>query len=268
VIAGHRRLAAAIAAGLREVPCIVHNVDDEGAQRIRAAANLGTPVPDPVRTVADACVPVDADLSTSIATASSLADLLAGPLSDLSRGAIGTLLKAELWRASTLLQASRVAQGALPPVRSGVPVAALIDRIAQGLAAERRVRHVDFVTHVDLQPAHLVVADQQLLAAALNGAVAATVALVEHLPAARVSIAAGLTTTRQLTLGVSQDHVVPAQAWVDHAFDAAWRDRPGGAMAAVGMLALRQAARVHGGEAAATLSARGSRLTLTIPAGA
>ena len=40
VVAGQKRLAAAIAAGLREVPCIVHDVDDETAARMRAASNV------------------------------------------------------------------------------------------------------------------------------------------------------------------------------------------------------------------------------------
>ena len=35
-ITGHKRLAAARAAGLRDVPCLVHHVSDDGAQTLRA----------------------------------------------------------------------------------------------------------------------------------------------------------------------------------------------------------------------------------------
>src|SRR5215471_2348760 len=39
VIAGRKRLAAAVAAGLREVPCLVERVDDDEAQTMATATN-------------------------------------------------------------------------------------------------------------------------------------------------------------------------------------------------------------------------------------
>jgi hypothetical protein len=85
---------------------------------------------------ADVTGHVGAALAGSLATASSLAELLSGSLSDLSRSALGTLLRAELFRASTLVDAARVVRGELPSVRSGVPVAALLDRVLLGFLSE------------------------------------------------------------------------------------------------------------------------------------
>ena len=76
---------------------------------------------------------------------------------------------------------------------------------------------------------------------------------------------AGLAT---LMLVVSQDHVQPPAVWAARAFDPEWHDRPGGAAVSVGMAALQHAARVHGGDSSATLTPRGSRVGLVIPAGA
>ena len=268
VISGQRRLAAAIAAGLREVPCLVHDVDDRTAERMRLACD-GTeapaPAPAPVPTAADQSGEV---LARSLATASSLADLLTGDISDLSRGVVGGLLRAELFRANSVLQSARIVRGELAVLHGAVAVRPLIDRVIQGFAAERRMRHVEFIPQIDLPHGHIVVADERLLGAALTGAAIATLALLESLPATRVAVVAGLTASRQLTLAVSQDHVVPSPVWAQRAFDLEWRDRPGGAAAVLAMASVQQAARAHGGDAAATLSPRGSRIALTIPAGA
>jgi signal transduction histidine kinase len=270
VISGQRRLAAAIAAGLREVPCVVHAVDDEEALKMRAASNLpATPAPaDPVPSTADAAQGAGDELARALAAATSLADLLTGSISDLSRGVVGSLLRAELWRASTTAQAARIVRNELTLVRGAVPVAALIDKVVQGFAAERRMRHVEFTPQIDLPAGHIVIADERLLFAAVAGAVSATLALLEGVPASRLALIAGLTTTRQLTLVVSQDHVPATPAWIERAFDVDWRERPGGTAVVLGMATLQRVARVHGGEATVASSPRGSRVGLTIPAGA
>jgi signal transduction histidine kinase len=270
VIAGRRRLAAAIAAGLREVPCIVHDLGDEAAAALRSASNIdrGDEIPASAGLTTPAADHAGETLARSLHTAASLADLLTGDISDMSRGVVGALLRAELFRATTLVQATRVLRGELPVVRGAVLVSALIDKVVQGFAAERRMRHVEFVPQVDLPPGHIVIADERLLAAALSGAAIATMALLEGLASSRIAMVAGLTASRQLTLVVSQDHVLPPSVWIDRAFDATWRERPGGAATALAMTSLQRAARMHGGDTTVTLSPRGSRVALTIPAGA
>lgn len=269
VIAGHRRLAAAIAAGLREVPCIVHDVDDDAADRLRESSNIAsTPAPAPVPQPQHPELHAGDELARAIATASGLADLMAGTLADLTRGAVGGLLRAELWRASHLLAATRVLRDELQGARGGVTVSSLIDKVVQGFAAERRQRHVELVTSLDLPHGHIVVADERLLTTALSGGVAAMMALLDGLPSSRISIAATLTQSRMLALAIGQDHIRPSDTWAERAFDREWRDRPGGVASMLAMAVLQQAARAHGGEAVAATTARGSRITLTFPAGA
>jgi ParB-like chromosome segregation protein Spo0J len=268
VIAGQKRLAAAIAAGLREVPCIVHDVDDDTAARLRDASNVSATSAPLVAPMTPAVpVNVDEDLTKTLTTASSLADLVTGPVSDLSRSAVGNLLRAELWRALMLVQATRAARADVRPVRAATPVTQIIERVVHGLSAERRIRHATLDTQFDLPSGHLVIADERLLATALASAVVATLALVEGVHACRVIISASVASTRELTLSVSQDHVVPGPQWVERAFDPAWHDRPGGLSAALACAALQQSARAHGGTVTASATAKGSRIALTVPAG-
>ena len=48
-ITGQKRLAAARAAGLRDVPCLVHHVPDERAQALRDVLRPQAPAPAPLR---------------------------------------------------------------------------------------------------------------------------------------------------------------------------------------------------------------------------
>jgi hypothetical protein len=57
-ITGRKRLAAARAAGLRDVPCLVHHVSDERAQMLREL--LRSPAPAPVPVEAEATQPATA----------------------------------------------------------------------------------------------------------------------------------------------------------------------------------------------------------------
>lgn len=267
IIDGRRRLAAAIAAGLRDVPCSVHQVDDAAAERLRTAANTRHD-PAPAPAAPPAIVAADADIAKGLASASGLAELMAEPLTDLSRGAIGMLLRAELWRTTHLQRADRIVREERPATRTVLALPSLVDRVVQGFEPERRLRHVDVAVALEVPQAQMVVADDALVSTALTAAVVATLALIEGLAAARVTIAASVTPARAVTLAVTQDHVRPTPQWLERAFDPSWTDRPGGTAAAVSMAAVRRAAIAHGGDAVAVGTARGSRVAVTLPAGA
>lgn len=269
IVAGHRRLAAAIAAGLREVPCIVHEVDDATASRLRDASNVSLVSSEPAKQTTPEPPPhADEEIGRAFSTVSSLAGLMTGSMSDLTRGAVSTVLRAELWRAAHLQQATRLLRGDAPVTRTARAAAGLVELVVAGLEPERRIRHLEVVTACDLLPGQLVVVDEGLATTGLTGAILGTLALLDGLPACRITVSLAITATREISVSVSQEHVRPSGAWVDRAFDRTWVERPGGLPALVSMAAMRHAALVHGGDAIAAASARGSRLTLTIAAGA
>jgi len=268
LIAGRKRFSAAVAAGLRDVPCIVFDVTDDEAARLAEASKITTKGPS-VASKAEAHESLfhgGADLTQSLATLTACADLLSGTQSELSRGVAGNLIRAEVWRASCLLLATRILRRELPITRGAISVVALIGRIEQAFVPERQLRSVFFDTASSVPQGSFIAGDEKLLAGALALATLAILSWLDGVKDARVAITAALQPVGYLTFTVSQDTVMPPDVWLRRAFDDQWIDRPGGVPAALAMLAVRTVAEAHGGTATVSPS-RGTRVSLVVPTG-
>jgi ParB-like nuclease family protein len=268
LIAGRKRLSAAVAAGLREVPCVVFEVDDEEAARLAEASNLTTKetVHSVTAGAGDAFLNGGADLAHSLATLSACADLLSGSQSELSRAVAGNLIRAEVWRASCLLQATRIVRRELPLARGAISVLAMIGRLEQGFLPERQLRSLTFDTSSTVPQGSFIAGDEKLLSSALALATLTTLWWLDGVKDARLSIAASLEPIGHVTFTVSQQTVVAPEGWVRRAFDHQWIDRPGGLPAAISMLAVRTVAEAHGGTATVA-GGRGTRISILMPTG-
>lgn len=273
LIAGRKRLAAAIAAGLREVPCLVQRVDEEQAGQLAEATNL----PAQETSAATAAVaatsarsPVPAErgagaidhLAQSLLALASSANLLSGG-SPLTVAVAADLVRAEAARALQLLLASRVLRDEVPVSRLKVPVRALIDRAMQMTLAERRLRATEVQVLSDGVRDAAVRGDEELLASALAGLVMATVGLVGEKGGA-TTLSASVKDGR-VTFAVAQESLSVPESWVERTFDTAWPV----ANAATGTLALMQSARriaeLHAGSVLATSIESGTSFNLTLP---
>jgi ParB-like chromosome segregation protein Spo0J len=277
LIAGRKRLAAAAAAGLREVPCVIYDVDDEHAEALVDASNVlalqdahAAPLASPVvdtPAIPDPTLHAGRDLAHSLTTLTACADMLGGAQSDLARTVVANLIRAEAWRASSLLQATRVIRQELTIVRTAVPAQAILDRAVRALDADRQVRHLLVDVASDLARGTCLAADETLLASALGWAGVATLALLDGVHDARLSFGAAGSADGRIVFTVSQDAVAVPDAWAARAFDPAWTERPGGVPAVVSLLALARAAAAHHGSVAVEVTSRGTRITLSIPLG-
>ena len=270
--AGRKRLAAAISAGLREVPCLVQRVDEEQAGQLAEATNLpaqeaaaaaagAPPAPRPVPPVERGTGATDQLAQSRLALASS-ANLLSGG-SPLTVAVAADLVRAEASRALQLLLASRVLRDEVPVSRLKVPVRTLIDRAMQLTLAERRLRATEVHVLADGVRDAAVRGDEELLASALAGLVMATVSLVGE-KGGPTTLTASVKDGR-VTLAVAQESLSVPESWVERTFESLW---PVTSLA-TGTLALMQSARriaeLHSGTAIATSIESGTSFNLTLP---
>jgi ParB-like chromosome segregation protein Spo0J len=267
LIAGRKRLAAAISAGLREVPCLVQRVDEEQAGQLAEATNL--PAQDAAAAASrPAAVEVERgsgasdQLAQSLMALASSANLLSGG-SPLTVAVAADLVRAEAARALQLLLASRVLRDEVPVSRLRVPVRTVIDRAMQMTMAERRLRATDVLVLADGVRDAAVRGDEELLASALAGLLMATVGLVGE-KGGPTTLTATVKDGRA-TFAVAQESLSVPESWVERTFDAAWPV----ANAATGTLALMQSARriaeLHAGSVSAASIESGTSFNLSLP---
>jgi hypothetical protein len=275
VIAGRRRLAAALLAGLRDVPCLVQHVDADHAEQMALASNLPAarprPAPAPLSSVPDK--PGVASELTNIVTALvSCAELLASP-SALTQAVAADLVRAEAARALDALVAIRVLRDEMPISRAPVAVHTLLERVATAAALERQIRGVALSIDAPSEIRSTTIkADLRLIVTAVSGLTAATAALIESTGnrphgEARVATAVRVRVTREgdrLALSVLQSVVELPAAWLARPFDIAWPIRDG-ASALSQLQAARKIAQSHGGDLDVDSAEGGTVFSLRLP---
>ncbi len=262
LISGVRRLAAAMAAGLAEVPCLVYSADDGKARELAEAANLlsqeQAPSPEAERVPADAF----AELTEQLGSIEACLHLF-GEQERPTRERVGiALIRTEVRRAAWLAQALAVLSSEAPVSRRTVDLQPLVRCVVSSMTAEQSVTGVEIeVTGLDTGT---VQGDEQTLAIALAGMIEAVQAAAERCPGARVVSALRADgDVMLLEVGLAGGELPRA---VRPAFlDLQSPDRPGGTRTAIGIKAASRVAERHGGALRAT-DAGGARLVLSLPA--
>jgi hypothetical protein len=269
LIAGRRRLAAAIAAGLREMPCLVHEVNQEKAKALTEAANIrGAAAAETTAAAPRAenvpLSPVGALLEQSLSTLMACSTALGAVSSTLTRGGVTELVRAEAWRASCLSTSQRLLSGNVPLTASLTAVARVVDTVADAFGPELRVRAASI--EVEIPKALSVPVDAQILSAAIANAIFLTLGVLDGRQGAAISVTASPSDAGAVSILVSQQHAGVVDTWASRAFDESWTARPGGEMAYVAAQTIQAAAELHGGRCQLTGSPRGTRVSITIPA--
>ena len=269
LIAGARRLAAAVAAGLTEVPCLVHPVDEMRARAMAEAENVrphrpaAAPAPDaadPGPTGAAL-----AELSQSLGAIGSCLHLLAERDTALRDRVALDLIRTEVQRAGRLVRCLDALEREPTLAAAGVSLAPLVAGVLEGFAPERRLSGVTVTLDADDVRVH---ADTEWLTVAVAGALGGTLALVQGARDAEVSVRIAATASRTSAVIEIAQSAVTVPAWaLGRLFDARWTDRPGGYPAAIEFAAARRILELHRGGIEAVPGERGgSRVVLLLPA--
>jgi hypothetical protein len=250
LIAGRKRLAAAIAAGVAEVPCLMYEVDDADASAIAEAENLRAPAPVPSVEAAADDVSYRAlrVLSKDVASLASAAALIqAGPSgASLQQRVAVDLVQSQAWRAAWLAHATSVATGAR---RTGRPkrIGAIIERVAAGFDAESRLTGLRLDCSVSPNAAASTL-DEDLGFVAVMGCILATLSSVESAEGARVEVRADAVQAGTLRVEVVQ-RIAPVAPETVRMFEDPVSARLTDLTFTIAVLALKAVAAAHSGTA-------------------
>lgn len=193
VMAGSKRLAAALEAGLSEVPCLVERVDDEQARALAAATNVPSTTREPVRIrperpKTDLAFGAFADCLTAVASSAGL--LSSG--SALTQAVAVDLIRAETARALHLLRAVRVLQGEVTLARQPLHTRTVLQRVVEDTAAERRMWGVSLSAEMIGADNLSLTGDEELLVASIGALIVAPHALLSVQSPRTVSLTAAI----------------------------------------------------------------------------
>jgi ParB-like chromosome segregation protein Spo0J len=260
VIDGARRLEAAALAGLRHVPCIVHDVDEAGAHQMRDNANsreeVAETLSDPEQPLSPA---VAADLVQSLELADAQAAICARTSAGFEGRAAADVLQAELSRAARVARAAAIMIDT-PRLRRGEATARkIVELAASATAVTRRLAGVVLDTSI-ADPDFRVPADTRLVTQALAGSIDVLLALGDEIrrgaldgtasPDDRIRLTVHCVKTRPaMIIEVSQQTASVEPELISRFFDPTSTLHPGGPSAALLLAAAARIIRAHGGRA-------------------
>ena len=277
VIAGRKRLAAAAAAGLSRVPCLIERVDDEQAPVLAAATNTPstdtpvarvTPAPSPSLTT-DATFAAFADCLTAVASSANLLS----PGSTLIQTVAVDLVRAEAARALQLLLAARVLKGDVSVARREVSARTIVERAAEQTAAERRLRGLTLDAPSTRKVGETVSGDEDLLASSLGALILAPAILFETTRSKAVAMQVHSRADGTVALSAVHDGAELPHYWRSKLAETEWPDLSMNAssVASAALVLLRSARRIaelHSGHLTLDCSEGRTGLSIVLPAGA
>jgi len=265
-ISGRRRLAAARAVGLRDVPCLVHHIGDDKAHALREALGTAAPTTEPAPQ-SDLAALAEAQMADALSAVMTCARLLSPSTPGLARGVAVDLVQAEVWRACCLVQATRVVRAGVTRAAGCVFPRELAQRVVESAEAERRLRSLSIDTAVTVTDSRPLSGDAALLHHTVSSLLLSTMALLDGVAGAvggkSVSLDVDAADGR-FVLSVAQDRLVFDEPPIDRLAASSQIDTRF-VPVALSIVALRRIAEVHGGRVSVQRMGGGTRVSMELP---
>jgi hypothetical protein len=272
LIAGTKRLAAAIATGLKTVPCLVHDADDTRVLALAEAENLRAEEEHPEAAEQEAQHRVVAaaakEAAAGVDTIASCLGLVSDRGRTLRERVALDLARGEVRRAAWLAQACNVLVTAPKVTRVTLDPSTVLERLSTTWRPDSRFAGVTLSIGHGADGLR-VSADETLLQLALVGAISAAVALVRDADHDALVLVASVRVAPDLVyFDVAQTRVPVPAAKLARLLDGAPTDVPAGADATIGLAVARRVVALHDGRLdATTIDPAGCRISLGFPRG-
>ena len=256
LITGRKRLAAALAAGLAAVPCVLHEAEGAAASALAEAANLRIGELQREEPTADGMRPLLEALTADLATIRhSISLLRVTRASGLSQKVGSDLVDSQAARAAWLLDATLHATNE----DRLVPLGAIVQRVVDGFHAHASLIGLQLDVSVTPQAAVWRLPENAAVTA-ISGAVFGTLALIEGASNPKLELHADAPHGRTLKIEIVQ-RVMRVPPGVLASLDS---EHPADLVPAVALRTAKKVVAPHGGAAEVTaLPGSGSVLQMT-----
>jgi hypothetical protein len=269
LIAGRRRLAAAHAAALREVPCIVHTISDAEAAELRNATRSEDRRDSPAAPIHSGInawmYPAQREVESALTTIESCTPLLSLSSASARRGA-AQVITAECRRAHRVVKAMKALGDGVPLRRSSLRAGELFNQLRDLFRDEQRLVGLEPIVHVSADDQQSFFGDADLLVTAMAGALGALTAAAGDQPRdiLMTAISGGHSS---IVLELTDRSLVLSDTFIRTAFTATWPVPDGDAVLML-LQAARRIATTHGGSLTLGSDARGTTVRFQLPADA
>jgi hypothetical protein len=216
LIAGRKRLAAAVGGGMNDVPCIIHEVSESGARAIAEAERVPTRAAEPVEAKPAETSAVFPALSQDLARIGSLVDVLELASHPFQQRAAADFLKAEAWRATWLANAAAIISNA-PSTNRILTVGRALDRVGSGFEPEMRLAKLRL--DMSTAPDAVDINCDERFGTIVTGLILATLSWLRGCESPRIEVRVDALSPQSLRLQMVQ-RLAPAPSYVNAAAQA------------------------------------------------